>query len=164
MTEAGGNSNESSSGEFSPSLADSDNCLSLVGAILLKFLLTLLLCKFIIKQVLQWRQWRQRRQQQHAFGLQVNRKVVGKFRRRKVIVCHIDEIWSSDVLDMQKFADENYLEPPSPRRGGRRGKQPKKKNFRYILVVIDCFSKYLWLEPMKSVSYTHLTLPTIYSV
>ena len=53
-------------------------------------------------------------------------------------------------MDMQKFSDENQeIE--------RRGRQPRTggvrknyKKFRYILVIIDCFSKYLWLVPMKS--------------
>ena len=59
-------------------------------------------------------------------------------------------------------------------------KHPKNNNVRYLLVGIDVYSRYLWIEPMKTrhsvdienglknifekmknaVSYTHLTLPT----
>ena len=50
--------------------------------------------------------------------------------RRKVLVYKINEIWACDLVDMtQVNADEGY---------------------RYILNVIDCFSRYAWSIPLKS--------------
>lgn len=53
------------------------------------------------------------------------------FARRHVILKGIDDLWQSDLVDMQEFADLN-------------------KNFNYILTVIDCFSKYAWAIPLKN--------------
>ena len=43
----------------------------------------------------------------------------------------IDNTWSSDLLDINDY---------SP---------PNNKGYRYILVVIDYFSKYGWTRPLK---------------
>ena len=45
----------------------------------------------------------------------------------KTDVCHIDEIWSLDILDLKDYGPEN------------------NKGYRYVLVVIDNFSK-IWLD------------------
>jgi hypothetical protein len=44
------------------------------------------------------------------------------FKRRKVIMKGIDDTWQIDLVKMQKFAREN-------------------KSFRYLLTIIDTFSK-----------------------
>ena len=41
------------------------------------------------------------------------------------------DLWQIDLLDMQKFASQN-------------------NSFRYLCVIIDCFSKYLWVKPVKN--------------
>lgn len=41
------------------------------------------------------------------------------------------DLWQIDLLDMQKYAKEN-------------------KNYRYMCVIIDCFSKYVWVKPLKN--------------
>ncbi len=41
------------------------------------------------------------------------------------------DLWQIDLLDMQKFASQN-------------------SGFRYMCVVIDCFSKFLWVKPLKN--------------
>ena len=51
------------------------------------------------------------------------------FQRTPIIVAGIDDQWSADLMDMQKFAHEN-------------------NGFRYVLLVVDTFSKYLWLQPL----------------
>ena len=49
----------------------------------------------------------------------------------KIIYNHIDEIWSIDLADMIDYKTSN------------------NKGFRYIFIVIDNFSKYLWAIPLK---------------
>ena len=53
-----------------------------------------------------------------------------KFTRRRVIVYHIDEIWAADLVEMQQFSKWN-------------------KGYRYLLMIIDVFSKYGWIVPLK---------------
>ena len=50
----------------------------------------------------------------------------------KIIYDHIDEIWSIDLADFSDYKTSN------------------KKGFRYIFIVIDNFSKYLWAIPLKN--------------
>ena len=52
------------------------------------------------------------------------------FTRRRVIVNHIDEIWAADLVEMQQFSKWN-------------------KGNKYLLMVIDIFSKYGWILPVK---------------
>ena len=53
-----------------------------------------------------------------------------KFQTRRVIVNHVDEIWAADLVDMQQFSRWN-------------------KGHKYLLMVIDVFSKYGWIVPLK---------------
>ena len=50
----------------------------------------------------------------------------------KVICKHVDEIWSIDLADMIYYKTSN------------------NKGFRYIFIIIDNFSKYLWAIPLKN--------------
>ena len=50
----------------------------------------------------------------------------------KIIYNHIDEIWSIDLADMIDYKTSN------------------KKNYRYIFIIIDNLSKYLWAIPLKN--------------
>ena len=50
----------------------------------------------------------------------------------KIIYIHIEEIWSIDPADMVDYKVSN------------------NKGFRYIFVIIDNFSKYLWCVPVKN--------------
>ena len=50
----------------------------------------------------------------------------------KTIIKSIDDIWSSDLLDMNDYGIKNY------------------KSYSYILVVIDNFSKLGWTIPLKN--------------
>jgi hypothetical protein len=52
-----------------------------------------------------------------------------KFKRRKYQTSGIDDLWQADLAEMSDTASEN---------GG----------VKYLLVVIDVFSKFLWVEPM----------------
>ena len=52
---------------------------------------------------------------------------------RKTMVRNVDQQWQADLVEMREFAKDN-------------------EDFNYILVVIDCFSRYAWVEPLKSKS------------
>ena len=53
------------------------------------------------------------------------------FPKRRVIVTGIDKIRAADLVDMQAFSKDN-------------------DGVRYILSVIDVFSKYGWMIPLKT--------------
>ena len=65
---------------------------------------------------------------------ELNKPVINKFPRKKIIVNHIDEIHSCDLVDMQKYSRMN-------------------KGYKYIFTNIDIFSKYSWSFPLKSKKY-----------
>ena len=54
-----------------------------------------------------------------------------RFQRRRVYANTVDEIWTADLADQQKYARQN-------------------KGYRYILVVLDVFSRYAWARPLKA--------------
>ena len=76
------------------------------------------------------------------FGMGVDKKKVStlaeelhkpvrkKFEKRRVLVNGIDKIWAADLVDMQAFSKFN-------------------RGIKYLLTVIDVFSKYGWLVPLK---------------
>ena len=57
--------------------------------------------------------------------------MIHHFRRRKVVVNGIDEIWAVDLVDMQSFSKFN-------------------NGIKYLLMGIDVFSKYGWIVSLKS--------------
>ena len=50
----------------------------------------------------------------------------------KIVINHIDETWSIDLADMIDYKISN------------------NKGYRYIFIIIDNFSKYLWAIPLKN--------------
>ena len=50
----------------------------------------------------------------------------------KTDVCYIDHIWSLYILDLKDYGPEN------------------NRNYRYMLVIIDNFSKFGWTVPLKN--------------
>lgn len=56
-----------------------------------------------------------------------------KFERNRVIVGQIDQQWQIDLMDMQNLKRQNA-------------------NHKYVLTVIDVFSKYAWAVPIKTKS------------
>ena len=66
-------------------------------------------------------------QQQEPYSLQRQNM---KPKRTPIIVAGIDSQWSTDLMDMVKYSASNY-------------------GYKYVLVVIDTFSKYLWLRGLK---------------
>ena len=61
---------------------------------------------------------------------ELNKGDINKFERKKVIVNHIDEIHSCDLVDMVKYSRVN-------------------RGYKYIFTNIDIFSKYSWSFPLK---------------
>lgn len=53
------------------------------------------------------------------------------FKRRSVIIKSLTDLFQADLVDMIPYSKEN-------------------KGYKYILVVINCFSKYVWTFPLKS--------------
>ena len=62
-----------------------------------------------------------------------------KYPSNKIVYNHIDEIWSIDLADMIDY------------------KISKNKVFRYIFVILDNFSKYLWATPLKNTNSKTIT-------
>ena len=66
------------------------------------------------------------------------------FRRGKIFCYTIDYLWKTDLVDMTKLSREN-------------------DGIKYLLTVIDTFSKYAWVQPLKSKSGSEIlkAFPTI---
>lgn len=64
-------------------------------------------------------------------GFTLHKPVRRRFPRNKTIVGGIDAQWDIDLSDMTKFADDN-------------------DNMKFLLCVIDVFSKKAWILPMKN--------------
>ena len=60
----------------------------------------------------------------------LHKPIIRKFRKRKVYSSFKDNIWGVDLADMQLISKYN-------------------KGIRYLLCVIDLFSKYAWVVPVK---------------
>ena len=61
---------------------------------------------------------------------ELHKPITKNFRKRRVISYGIDKIWAADLVEMQKFSKWN-------------------KGVIYLLTVIDVFSKYGWIKPLK---------------
>ena len=62
---------------------------------------------------------------------ELHKPIRRKFTKRRVFVKGVDEIWAADLVEMQRFSDWN-------------------KGINYLLMVIDVFSKFGWIEPLKN--------------
>lgn len=54
-----------------------------------------------------------------------------RFPRRKIYSPNMDRIWTMDLMDVRKYSKQN-------------------KNYKYILVVLDIFSRFAWARPVKA--------------
>ena len=61
---------------------------------------------------------------------ELHKPIVRKFRKRTVYSTFKDNIWDTDLADMQLISKFN-------------------KEFRFLLCVIDIFNKYTWVVPLK---------------
>ncbi len=62
---------------------------------------------------------------------QLHKPITEKFTFRKTMVSYVDQQWQADLVDMQKYEKVN-------------------NGNRYILTVIDIFSRFAWAKPLKS--------------
>ena len=61
---------------------------------------------------------------------ELHKPIIGKFKRREVYSAFKDNIWAADLADMQLISKFN-------------------KGFKFLLCVIDIYSKYAWVVPLK---------------
>ena len=67
----------------------------------------------------------------NALSKELHKPKKKKFKRRQVISLSVDSIWATDLVDLRKYAKVN-------------------KNYVFLLMVVDVFSKYAWIEPIKN--------------
>ena len=61
---------------------------------------------------------------------ELQKSIIRKFKKRKVYSRFKDNIWGADLADMQLISKFN-------------------KRFRFLLCIIDIYSKYAWVIPLK---------------
>lgn len=61
------------------------------------------------------------------------------FPRRRIIIKSLDDLFQVDLVEMIPYSREN-------------------KGYKYILIAINCFSKYVWAVPLKNKTGTELSL------
>ena len=61
---------------------------------------------------------------------ELHKPVIKKFKRRKVYARFKDRIWAAHLVVMESLSSKN-------------------KNVKYLLCVIDVFTKYTWVKPLK---------------
>ena len=74
----------------------------------------------------------------HQDAYTLHKPVRYKFPRRRVIVSGIDQQWQADLIDVQRLKKEN-------------------DNHAYLLTIIDVFSKYAWIVPLRNKTASALT-------
>ena len=76
---------------------------------------------------------------------ELHKPVRKKFPKRFVFVRHVDDVWGADLVELPKISKKN-------------------SGFKYILMVIDVFSKYGWAVPLKTKTGKEVTsaLQTIF--
>ena len=65
------------------------------------------------------------------FAYSQHKNVKRKFQRRKVVATDKNDVYQMDLADMQKFCADN-------------------DGFKYLFVIIDCFTKYACVVPIKN--------------
>ena len=62
---------------------------------------------------------------------ELHKPITRKFKKRIVYARGVDKIWAADLVDMKTFANDN-------------------EGMKYLLTVLDVFSKYGWIVPLKA--------------
>ena len=81
---------------------------------------------------------KQQQQQQQLLAKEVFSPQVTKFRRERIIPLYKDETWSADLIDKSSLSKYN-------------------NNYKFILTVIDIFTKYACASPLKKKSGLSIT-------
>lgn len=66
---------------------------------------------------------------------ELHRQARKNFKRRRVVMKGIDDLWQADLVEMGNYSVHN-------------------NDFRYLLTLIDTFSKFAWVAPLKSKTST----------
>ena len=82
-------------------------------------------CTITRKQISEWLK------SQDAYTL--HKPIPRKIKRNRVVVSGIDALWQADLADLSSLSESN-------------------KGYKWLLVVIDVFSKYIWCEALKNKS------------
>lgn len=69
---------------------------------------------------------------------EIHKQARKNFPRRHVVMKGIDDLWQADLIDMQSVSNDNL-------------------HFKYILAIIDTFSKYAWVYPLKKKNKEYIT-------
>ena len=78
------------------------------------------------------------KQQQQQLAKEVFSPQITKFKRQRIIPLNKDETWSADLIHKLSLSKYN-------------------KNYKFILTVIDIFTKYAWAIPLKNKSGLSIT-------
>ena len=76
----------------------------------------------------------------NVLAMELYKPVTRKFQRRRVNVNSIEEIWAADLIDTQAFSKDN-------------------NGIKYLLTVIDIFSKFAWIVPLKRTTEREVASP-----
>ena len=68
--------------------------------------------------------------QNEQLAEELHKPIIRKFKKREIYSAFKDNIWAADLADMQLISKFN-------------------KGFRFLLCVIDIYSKYVWVVPLK---------------
>ena len=77
--------------------------------------------------------------QQQLLAKEVFSPQITKFRRERIIPLYKDETWSTDLIDKSSLSKNNNY-------------------YKFILTVIDIFTKYAWAIPLMNKSGLSLTI------
>ena len=66
-----------------------------------------------------------------ALAEELHKPVTRNFKKRRVIARGVDKIWAAELVDMNAFAKDD-------------------EGVKYLLTVLDVFSKYGWIAPLKT--------------
>lgn len=69
---------------------------------------------------------------------ELHRPARKNFPTRRIVIKGLNETWQADLAQFDFLASEN-------------------KKYKFLLVVIDCFSKYVWARPLKSKTGSEVT-------
>ena len=78
------------------------------------------------------------KQQQQQLAKEVFSPQITKFKRQRIIPLYKDETWSADLIEKSSLSKYN-------------------NNYKFILTVIDTFTKYAWAIPLKNKSGLSIT-------
>ena len=93
----------------------------------------------MVKKTMMEKQQQQQQQQQQLLAKELFSPLITKFKRERIIPLYKDETWSADLIDKSALSKYN-------------------NNYKFILTVIDIFTKYVWAVPLKNKSGLSITI------